>query len=121
MADFMKLNDGTIIQIEEGASLFNIVHVATSETDGVDVAKALTNDNVYHLEFYSNLNSPEDVETAEPSGVYDYLAVISAYFDVENMRVLISLREKSDIEKRLDAIDEEQELQNEAIDFLAMM
>lgn len=121
MADFMKLNDGTVIQIEGGASLFSIVHVATSETDGVNVARAITEDNLLHVEFFSNLNSAEDVENAAPNGEYDYLAPVSAYFDVSNMRVLISLREKSDFEKRLDAIDEEQELQNEAIDFLAMM
>lgn len=120
MADFMKLNDGTVLEIEEGASLGNIVYNASSENDGVAVAKKFTAENVAHVEFFSNLNSAEDVASAEPSGEYDNIALNSCYFEVETLKVLISLREKTDVELRLDAIEEEQEEQNEAIDYLAM-
>lgn len=120
MADYMKLNDGTVIKIEDGAGLDDIRHVATDEQDGVFVAGKITPANVSHLEFYVNIENPEDVETSEPAGIYDDLTVLSSHFDVPNMVVLISLREKTDVEKRLDAIEAEQEEQNEAIDFLAM-
>lgn len=120
MADFIKLADSTVIEIQEGASLGNIVYIPETEADGLAISKKFTSENLTHVEFYSNLESAADVETADPSGEYDNLIVNSVYFDVENMQVLISLREKSDIELRLDAIEEEQEIQNEAIDFLAM-
>ena len=117
MRDFMRLYDGTEFQIENGASLGNIVHIAEDETDALAVANAVTKENVAHVEFFSKTD--ED-ETLDPSGEYDNLALDHVYYDPENMQVLISLHEKSDIELRLDAIEEEQEMQNEAIDFLAM-
>lgn len=117
MTDFMRLADETEIQIESGASLGNIVYDAADETDGLAKANLITAENVSHVEFFSKTG--EGV-TVEPYGVYDNLAIVSVYFDVQNMKVLINLREKSEIELRLDAIETEQEEQNEAIDFLAM-
>lgn len=117
MRDFMRLADGTEFEIENGASLGNIIHDAADEADALRVSKAVTKENVAHVEFFSKTD--ED-QTLEPTGVYDDLALDSVYYDVENMKVLISLHEKSDVEKRLDAIESEQEMQNEAIDFLAM-
>ena len=120
MADFMKLADSTVIEIQEGASLGNIVYIPETEADGLAISKKFTSENLTHVEFYSSLENAAAVANAEPSGEYDDLVANSVYFDVENMQVLISLREKTDIELRLEAIEEEQEIQNEAIDFLAM-
>ena len=117
MRDFMRLADNTEFEIENGGSLGNIIHDALSEADALAVSRAVTKENVSHVEFFSKTD--ED-ETLEPFGIYDNLALDRVYYDTENEKVLIALHEKSSVELRLDAIEEEQEIQNEAIDFLAM-
>lgn len=119
MTDYIRLADGTELKIESGASLSEIIYKASSDLDATSVARKFTEANVSHVEFFSK----DDEGTAtEPTGIYDDLAVVNAYvaYFEDEPEVLISLREKTSLEKRLDAIETEQEMQNEAIDFLAM-
>lgn len=123
MADYMKLADGTMFEIEEGASVGNIIYDAKSGEDGLRIANAITAENVKHVEFYSNLTEADlnkGVDIIAPTGSFDNLGITSVYFDVEHMQVLISLYEKSNLELRVDALEENLELANEAIDFMAM-
>ena len=124
MINYMRLEDGTALRIEDGAAITNILCVVESEQEGIDVANKFTPANVATVEFFSlgDESTLEDAESydGELSGEYSDLVINYVYFDVANLKVVVSLREKKEIEKRLDAIEEEQEIQNEAIDFLAM-
>lgn len=114
--DFMKLNDGTKITINEGAMLDCVVHIAANEEAAVDICNRITPENLKHVEF----GYDED----EAVGSYNDLKAI--YPPVRStladgrVRVIMHLREKSDLEKRLEALEESQELQNEVLDTLIM-
>lgn len=117
MKDLLKLTDGTTIEIEDGAHLGLIIHISETEADALNVCKAITPANVRHVEFMKP-------DAAEPYGVYDDIVLNTTPTRSINedgtIAVAISLREKTDIEKRLDALDESQETQNEAIDAILM-
>lgn len=117
MKDLLKLTDGTTIEIEDGARLDLIIHISETEADALTVCKALTSENVRHVEFMKP-------NVAEPYGVYDDIVLETTPTRSINedgtITVTICLREKTDIEKRLDALDESQETQNEAIDAILM-
>ena len=111
--DYMKLADKTQITIEDGASLYHIVHVAENEADAQAACMAVrAAGNLDHVEFFN-----EGAE--EPYGIYDDLilnAPVTRHDEAGTVVVTISLREKTDIEKRLDAIEESQEIQDGAIE-----
>lgn len=115
--DYIKLTDGTQVTIEDGASLEHIFHTAANEADAVTVCAALTPENLSHVEFFN--------EGAEnPYGVYDDLILNSPPTRQDGdgvVIVTISLREKTDIEKRLDALEESQEIQDGAIEDIGMV
>lgn len=115
--DYIKLTDDTQIAIEDGASLDRIIHISATEADATAVCAAVTADNIAHVEFYN--------EGAEhPYGVYDDLALNSPptrHDDNGAVVVTISLREKTDIEKRLDALEESQQIQDGAIEDIGMV
>ena len=117
MKDLLKLTDGTTIEIEDGARLGFIIHISETEADALNVCKAITPANVRHVEFMK----PDDTE---PYGVYDDIVLKATPTRSINedgtITVVISLREKTDTEKRLDVLDESQETQNEAIDAILM-
>lgn len=117
MKDLLKLTDGTTIEIEDGAHLGLIIHISETEADALNVCKAITPANVRHVEFMKP-------DAAEPYGVYDDIVLETTPTRSINedgtITVAICLREKTDIEKRLDALDESQETQNEAIDAILM-
>ena len=117
MNDLLKLTDGTTIEIKDGARLDLIIHISENEADALKVCKAITPANVQHVEFMKQ-------NAAEPYGVYDDIVLKTTPTRSINedgtITVIISLREKTDIEKRLDALDESQETQNEAIDAILM-
>lgn len=117
MKDLLKLTDGTTIEIEDGAHLGLIIHISETEADALNVCKAITPANVRHVEFMKP-------NVAEPYGVYDDIVLETTPTRSINedgtITVAICLREKTDIEKRLDALDESQETQNEAIDAILM-
>lgn len=116
--DYMKLADGTQITIEDGAHLGQIVHIAETEADAMEVCAAITPENISSVEFYS-----EDAE--EPYGIYENLALNSAPArqtnEDETVTVTISLREKTELELRVDAFEEGQQIQDGAIEDLGLV
>ena len=112
--DFLKLSDGTQITIEDGASLDRIIHIAESDAEAATVCRKVTNDNVRHVEFWKGGPGVE-----APYGTYDDLVVATpAVIQISEegiASVLISLREKTSVELRLDALEESQETQDGAI------
>ena len=97
MNDYLKLVDGTRVDIEEGASLDHIVHIADDETAAVAVCRKLTNENVRHVEFWQDL---PDIET--PYGAYDNMVLIGPptmqVTEDEKIEVTIGLREMTEME-----------------------
>ena len=111
--DYIKLTDGTQVTIEDSASLDRIIHISDTEADATAVCAAVTAENIAHVEFYN-----EGAE--QPYGVYDALAINTTPTRQDNedgtVTVTISLREKTDLEKRVDALEESQEIQDGAIE-----
>lgn len=114
--DYIKLTDGTQFTIEDGAILERIIHISATEADATAVCAAVTAENIAHVEFWA-----EDAE--QPYGVYDDLALNAPptrHDEDGAVVVTISMREKTDIEKRLDALEESQEVQDGAIEDLGL-
>ena len=111
----MVLNDGTAITIEDGASLRCIRHIADDETAAQAVCSYLTVENLQHVEFQT--------DSGEAYGVYDNLIIDAAPMRQTNedgtVTVTISLRKKTDIELRLDALELGHEINAGAIEELA--
>lgn len=109
--DKLKFNNGTIIDIEEGASLSDVVHIAPNESDALFICSLVTPENVSHLEFLVNNNV---------AGVYDHVAIADPTTrengEGETVIVRMHFREKDPIELRLDALEESQEIQDGAIE-----
>ena len=101
MKDTMILKNGTIIELEAGASLGALQVVATDRAAMVATWEVLTPDNLGIVIG----NSTDLVLASETSTVSADGAVLTTY----------SLREKTDIEKRLDAVEEGQAVQDGAI------
>ena len=97
----MVLNDGTAITIEDGASLRCIHHIADDETAAQAVCAYMTGTNLQHVEFQT--------DSGDAYGVYDNLIIDAAPMRQTNedgtVTVTISLRKKTDIELRLDALE----------------
>lgn len=129
--DYIKLTDGTQVTIEDGASLGRIIHIAATEADALTVSAAITPANLAHVEFYN-----EGAET--PYGVYDNLIANEAPTRQTNedstVTVTISLREPTELELRvlaleakdivhgnaIDALEVSDEMQNDVLDELLM-
>ena len=115
--DYIKLTDGTQFTIEDGASLDRIIHISATEADATAVCAAVTAENIAHVEFWA-----EDAE--QPYGVYDDLALNAPptrHDENGAVVVTVSMREKTDIEKRLDALEESQQIQDGANDDIGMV
>lgn len=117
MKDYIKLADATTIEIEDGASLGAIIHIAATEADALIVSAAITTANLAHVEFYNP-------GATEPYGVYDNLLAIESPTRQTNedgtVTVTIRLREKTDVELRLDALEEKDVEHGSAIDALEL-
>lgn len=115
MKDYIKLADATTIEIEDGAILGAIIHIAETEAEALAVSAAITPANLASVEFYNP-------SAEEPYGVYDNLIANKAPTRQTNedgtVTVTISLREKTELEKRVDALEESQATQDGAIDDL---
>lgn len=114
--DKIKFNDGTMFEIEEGASLDNVVHIAPNESDALFICSEVTPENVKHLEFLHGENV---------IGIYDNLAIAAPTTrengEEETVVVRMHFREKSSIELRLDALEESQEIQDGAIEDIGIV
>lgn len=109
--DKLKFTDETIIDIEEGASLGEVTHIASNEANAMYVCGKVTAENVTHLDFLHG-----DAVT----GSYDHviIAVPTTREDGENGAVIVRMhfREKTDLEIRVDALEEGQTVQDGAIE-----
>ena len=110
----MILSDNTEIEIKEGASIWDITAVANDFTALGTIAEALKKDK--------NLETVQFKTNDEVTGEYTDMILETPLFrnvDIDNdgKKVVanFSLREKTDIEKRLDAIEAGQTLQDGAI------
>ena len=99
MKDTMILKNGTIIELEAGASLGALQVVATDRAAMVAAVQIKNGDGIV-IGNYTDLVLASETSTVSADG-----AVLTTY----------SLREKTDIEKRLDAVEEGQAVQDGAI------
>ena len=111
--DKMILKDNTTIELEAGASLANIQVAAADRADMVEIWGKLTEDNLSSVQIqtgagltvgtYTDLMLVSETSTVAADG-----SVLTSYH----------LREKTDEEKRLDALEEGREVLNGAVDDL---
>lgn len=113
MRDKLILNDGTTIELKAAASLGGMV---TIFADWKAVSKTMTKLTGENL-------SAVMVQTGEgfTAGNYANLVMQPGAWEIkeDGIHVTISLREKTDIEKRLDKVESGQEVQGGAIAELA--
>lgn len=109
--DKLKFVDGTIIDIEDGASLGEVTHIATNEANALYVCGKVTAENVEHLEFFHG-----ELLTGQYDNVI--IAAPTTREDGENGTVVVRMhfREKTDLEIRVDALEEGQTVQDGAIE-----
>ena len=111
--DKMILKDNTTIELEAGASLANIQVAAADRADMVEIWGKLTEDNLSSVQIqtgagltvgtYTDLMLVSETSTVSPDG-----SVLTSY----------RFREKTNEEKRLDVLEEGQEVLNGAVDDL---
>lgn len=109
--DKLKFMDGTIIDIEEGGSLYDITHIASNEANAMYVCGKVTAENVEHLEFLHG-----EAVTGDYQNVI--IAAPTTREDGEGETVIVRMhfREKTDLEIRVDALEESQDVQDGAIE-----
>lgn len=111
--DKLKFLDGTIIDIEDGASLGDITHIAANEAAAILVCNKVTAENVASLQFLHG-----DAITGDYQNVI--IAAPTTREDGENGSVIVRMhfREKTEMEKRMDALEVSQEIQDGALEDL---
>ena len=109
--DKLKFVDGTIIDIEDGATLSDVTHIASNEANAMYVCGKVTPENVSTLQFLHG-----DAVTGDYQNVI--IAAPTTREDGENGAVIVRMhfREKTDLEIRVDALEESQEVQDGAIE-----
>lgn len=109
--DKLKLTDGTIIEIEDGASLAEVTHIATNEANAMFVCGKVTPENVASLQFLHG-----EAVTGDYQNVV--IAAPTTREDGEGETVIVRMhfREKTELEKRMDALEVSQEIQDGAIE-----
>lgn len=108
-----KLTDNTTLEILNGASLDNITIVTDTFTELGFIAEALVKkDNLKTVQFLTDT----EVTGEYSDMVLEYPLFKFVDFNVDKKVIAsISMREKTDIEKRLDALEDGQGLQDGAI------
>lgn len=114
--DKIKLVDGTTIDIEDGASLNNVTHIANNEANAMFVCGKITPENVSTLQFLHG-----DAVTGDYQGVMIAEPTTRENGDGETVIVRMHFREKTDLEMRMDALEESQEVQDGAIEDIGMV
>ena len=117
--NWMTFKDGTRIEIEEGASLGHIAHIATNEANALFVCEKCTPDNVSEIKFSQPGEDGAEIITGEYSGLLlSGAPTRQTNEDGLSVNVTISLYEPSALELRVAALEESQTVQDEAIDDL---
>ena len=114
--DKLRFMDGTTIEIEDGASLSNVTHIADNEADAIFVCEKVTPENVSTLQFLHG----DDV-TGDYQGIMISEATTRENGDGETVIVRMHFREKTDLEMRVGALEESQEVQDGAIEDIGMV
>ena len=109
--DKLRFMDGTEIEIEEGASLGEVTHIASNEANAMYVCGKVTPENVASLQFLHG-----EAVTGDYQNVV--IAAPTTREDGENGTVVVRMhfREKTDLEIRVDALEEGQTVQDGAIE-----
>ena len=111
--DKLKFVDGTIIDIEDGATLSEVTHIATNEANAMFVCGKVTAENVASMQFLHG-----EAVTGDYQNVV--IAAPTTREDGEEGAVIVRMhfREKTDLELRMDALEESQEIQDGALEDL---
>ncbi len=108
--DTLTLRDGKVIEMESGASLSDIKILSDSMEDMVVVCNSMTADNLANV----TVKNSDGVVV----GRYSDLVFVSETSTIHadgTVLTSFNLREKTDTEKRLDAMESGQQTQDEAI------
>ena len=107
--DKMILKDNTTIELQTGASLSAVTAKFNSKDDMLVAWKTLTPENLAEVKFQNNAGMTV--------GTYkDLILESEASQEVsDGVQTTFSFRAKTDTEKRLDALEEGQTVQDEAI------
>lgn len=109
--DKLKFTDGTIIDIEDGATLAEVTHIASNEANAMYVCGKVTAENVTSLQFLHG-----DAVTGDYQNVVIAAPTTREDGEGETVVVRMHFREKTDVELRLDALEEGQTVQDGAIE-----
>lgn len=109
--DYIRFFDGTQVQIEEGASLSDIIHIATNEANALFVCGKVTAENVASLQFLHG-----GAVTGDYQNVIIAAPTTRENGEGETVIVRMHFREKTELEIRVDALEEGQTVQDGAIE-----
>lgn len=110
MKDTMILKDGTAVELEAGASLGAIQVAALNKAEMLKTWEKLTGENLAEVKIQNGVGLTV--------GTYKDLVLVSETSVVAADGTVITqycLREKTDVEKRLDNVEAGQAIQDEAI------
>ena len=111
--DKMILKDNTTVELQTGASLSAVTAKFDSKDAMLETWKTMTLDNLADVKFQNDAGAV--------IGSYADLVLVSETSRETSdgtVQTTFSFREKTDTEKRLDALEEGQEVQDEAINDL---
>ena len=111
----MILKDNTEIKLQAGASLSAVTVKFGSKDDMLQAWKTMTSENLAEVKFQN--------DAGVTIGEYTDLVLISETSQEASdgtVQTTFSFREKTDTEKRLDALEEGQAVQDEAINDLGI-
>lgn len=114
--DKIKFLDGTIIDIEDGATLSEVTHIASNEANAMYVCNKVTAENVEHLQFLHG-----EAVTGDYQNVIIAAPTTREDGEGETVVVRMHFREKTDVELRVDALEESQEVQDGAIEDIGLV
>ena len=109
--DKLKFFDGTIIDIEDGASIGDVTHIALNEANALYVCGKVTAENVVTLQFLHG-----EAVTGDYQNVVIAAPTTREDGEGETVVVRMHFREKNGLELRVDALEESQEVQDGAIE-----
>lgn len=118
--NWMTFKDGTRFEIENGATFDRIEHIAQNEAQALFICEKCTAENVSHVIFSQPGEDGEDMVIGDYEGLLlNGAPTRQTNEDGLTVTVTISLREPSELELRVSALEESQQVQDGAIDDLA--
>lgn len=112
----LELSDGTTLQVEDVSTVTAMI-IINADYSGVDAIRGYITEE--------NLKNAKLIDGSKETTLVNIIPVnVETYSRYEgNVTIRLNLREKTEIElmrEELNSIHSEQEIQDEAIDFLAM-